>query len=363
MPASVPRVKAASPATLQLDTLTASVWTWLSSAMDRENPGQVRFCLEGDLFRPDRKAGLGTTCLALKIMNILGLFERLPGAEREAWLSRIKGFQVGRGVQAGYFEDPGLLRKLDRWWRRDWNVRRAESRQACASLLFAGSAPDHAFSFVPQTPDAVRTFVRSFDWDHPWHAGSHAGHLMAFLHVNARLFGRQEQATVCLSALKAELDRLQDPQTGCWHAGARSAGELVNGAMKVLSGYEFIGDSVRFPERIIGFALSVRNDHDACHHADLLYVLHQCARMTTHRRAEIEAVAAERLDLIAAHRRDDGGFSFYRDGSGRLYYGVQMSEGRLVSDVHATCLFVWTAAMIADILGMRERLGWRLPVT
>jgi hypothetical protein len=97
---------------------------------------------------------------------------------------------------------------------------------------------------------------------------------------------------------------------------------------------------------------------------DTIYVLHECAKWTRHRRDEVEAFAVRHLDGVRSHAKPDGGFSFHRDRAGHQYYGgVAVSQGLAESDVHGTHLLVWAVTLAAGLLGFRDKLGWQLPVT
>lgn len=351
-----------------LETLREDVWRWFQTVYIR--PGRVRFCAEGALFEPGERAGLGLACLALKTLHMLNLTDRLPAGTLSAWAERIRSFQHPGGFRAGYFEDPALRKAAREPFYLPWRIPaawqatlRAETRQACAALACIGETPRTPLQFLPKTPEAVRNYFHRLEWTNPWAAGSHAGHLMAFLRINRTLFGNDEDETRLLPVLLEELDAVQDKATGCWRKGQPTPQQLINGAMKVITGYAYLNLPFAYPERLIDFALSLQNDHDACHHADLIYVLHQCARLTDYRREDIQQVAAQRLAAIMAFRKPDGAFSFREHSAGTNYYGAPMSVGKPVSDIHGTTLFTWTAVMIADLLELRETLGWKLPVT
>ncbi len=346
--------------------LSNKVWEWLTQRRVPSHPGWICFCRNGASLEPGERAGLGISCLALKTCVMLGLLSCFDDGELEGWTDHIQSFQAAKGRFAGFFEDAAVLRIADRnagWFRRDVATRRAETRQACAALLSAGSSPLYPVRKLPETPEQVGNYIRKLDWTEPWGAGSHAGHLMFFYGLNARVFGQAETADSLLPVVLAELDRLQNPESGSWYSRRPSGEQIVNGAMKILSGYAFLNKPFPYPDRLIDTCLAAANDEHGCNNTDVIYVLHQCARYTSHRQADIRDYCARRLRTIERFRREDGAFSFFETGAQTSYYGVPISRGLLESDIHGTTLFVWTIVMIGDLLGYNQELGWRLPIT
>ncbi|MDA8168361.1 MAG: hypothetical protein M0Z59_01510 [Nitrospiraceae bacterium] len=339
---------------------------WLMTLRDPSRPGEFSFCRQGALFQPGPKAGLGISCLALKISSMLGCLDRFSADELEGWTEHISSFQSPSGRTAGYFEDDILLKELDGragWFRKDWAARRAETRQACAALMCTNSTPRFAISHLPDTAKKMKKYVRGLDWSQPWAAGSHASHMIFFLNLNARVFGQTEAKRLFLPVILEEIDRLQDPETGSWFSGRPPAEQVVNGAMKVITGYACLDKPFRHPERLIDTCLSAINDEHGCNNADIIHVLYHCGRYTSHRRQEIRDFAWKRLHTVRSFHQTDGGFSYFQGRAQTHYYGVRMSMGLPESDVHGTTLFVWALVMIGEILGFGSELGWKVPVT
>ena len=346
--------------------LSENIYQFIMDLSVPNHPGWVRFCREGALLEPSEKSGLGISCLALKTCVMLGLAVRLPQNELKGWTQHIQAFQTEGGRFAGFFEDPAELRIVDKkagWFKRDISIRRAETRQACAKRLSIGTASFHPVAHLPRKPHQVRHFIRELDWTEPWGAGSHAGHLLFFYELNARVFGETATADELLPVVISELDRLQDPESGSWYSRRPTPHQVVNGAMKVLTDYAFLNKPFRYPERLIDTCLAATNDDDGCNNVDVIYVLHQCSRYTTYRRDEILEYCIRRLKIVERFRRENGAFSFFEDRAQTSYYGVPVSRGLRESDVHGTTLFVWTLVMIGDLLGFNREMSWKLPVT
>lgn len=347
-------------------SLTDSIGDWLLILHESTDPGQVRFCRQGNLIGPSPKGGLAASCLALKIAYQIGKWEQLDSVVRDGWVAHVRSFQNER---SGYFEDPTLLRIADReagwlWFKKNIAARRAETRQAAAALLAVGTAPFHPVTEIPTIPKAVLQYLNALPWTKdPWGAGSHTGHLVFFLKLNAEVSNQEGQFKELLPVILKYLDGLQDPKTGSWFQGDVLLNQQVNAAMKVLTIYRLLQQSFRWPERLIDLCLTVPDDRDACHSVDVLFVLHECTRWTSHRRDEIAAFAERMLERIERHRKPDGAFSFYPDHANTTYYGVPVSEGLAESDVHGTHLLVWAITLCASLLGFQAELGWRFPVT
>jgi len=349
-----------------LASLTDHVSDWMDKLKISGHPGWICPCLNGALLEPGEQSGLGLSCLALKTCVMLGLTSRLAAGALEGWIKHIQSFQTPDGRFAGFFEDPAVLRITDKkagLFKQDISTRRAETRQACATLLSVGAAPLLPVAHLPRTPHQVRRYIRKLDWAEPWGAGSHAGHLIFFYELNARVFGETATADELLPVVISELDRLQDPESGSWYSRRPAPHQVVNGAMKVLTGYAFLDKPFRYAERLIDTCLAVANDEQGCNNADVIYVLHQCRSYTSYRKGDILDYCTRRLKTIEHFRREDGAFSFFETGAQTHYYDVPVSRGLLESDVHGTTLFVWTLAMIGDLLGYNQELGWCLPVT
>lgn len=345
-----------------------SIWEWMLSLQDGAHPGRFPWSKTGSLVQPSDRAGLGASALALKVAYQIDCLGSVKAERLKQWTDYICSFQTKPPARfAGFFEDPWLLKIADRnagWFKKDIETRRAETRQACAALLAAGAKPRFPVLQLPKSPEEVRQYVSRLDWEkNPWGAGSHAGHLMFFLKMNADVFGRSAEYEQLAPVVLEQLNRLQDKATGSWFVGNPSVPQKVNAAMKVLLLYDLIERPFRWPERLIDFCLTTANEEDACHSVDIIYVLHECHRWTSHRQGDVRRFAERKLDVINRHRRPDGAFSFFPDRTGTVYYGVRVAKGLPESDIHGTHLLVWATTLIADLLGFREELGWRLPVT
>ena len=357
------------------DELRESVGAWLNAMGAGLSPGRFRFCKRGSLVPVDGKRGMATTCLAAKSAWHIGSWEHWQPEIKEGCLQFIKSFQC----DDGNFVDKWLLNKIGRDTRlvlarrgrlmelfkglqdsKEMAVR-AETRQSAATLLQLGDQPVYPLPMEWRSEAAVRDFVRSLDWSLPWHAGSHTSHLVSFIVMNEGLSESAPPASNLLDAAFDEASRFLDPATGTWGIGDVGPAQRINGAMKMLTAYDWAGGIVPDPERIIDYTLNEASDEDGCGVLDKLFVLHQAGLGAPgYRQSDLERIALEALDDICSYRQTDGAFSFSRERAQRAYYGAVISLGGRQSDMHGTVMFTWACAVALDLLGIRKEADWQL---
>jgi hypothetical protein len=165
-------------------------------------------------------------------------------------------------------------------------------------------------------------------------------------------------------ALRTGIGRLQDPVTGLWEPGG---GEVkppftpaVNLAFHVLRSIHNVA-RIRPPhiDRMIDTCLAAADDVThygwgrglACNDLDLALVLHTASCWSPHRRGEVAVWARERLPLILALHKQDGGFSFHHTHAMTEHGGYAMSPGAVESDG-------WGSLMYANTIKMMVELGY-----
>ena len=166
----------------------------------------------------------------------------------------------------------------------------------------------------------------------------------------------QELAATCCQVY----DGLADAATGAYFSGKiPEHGQLINGAMKVLTALEWLNAPIHYPERLIDACLAQLPNSEGCHLVDAVYVLYRCLRQTEHRKTEVQQYCLNILDMIAQHENGDGGFSYAIGKSQTHYYGVPISKGFAESDLHGTVLLAWALAMLSEILEYHES-AWKV---
>lgn len=370
-----------------LDHLPERIAGFLESLSVPGQVGRYRPAAAG-LTPQGERIALGMSCYAHKVAYMLGLWDALLPDEQAAWNAFLRGFQVdGQPYRTwaahNAFIDPVVADHLRSEMRRQpWpdRLRRAtvghgeatpfdrtlvsETKQAIATLDQVGVAPDRVFLGFPRTPDALRRYLGKLDWTQPWAAGAHAAIVAVFIDTQATKLLPPADVKALKAAVQTFLDAVTDADSGAYFRGTMpDHGTLVNGAMKVLTALDWLGQPIHHPERLIDTTLAQMPRAEGCHLVDAVYVLYRCAQQTDHRRAEIGRYCHAVLAMIAAHFvEQEGSFSYAVGASQTMYYGVPITEGRPVADMHGTILLTWALAMIFALLEQTPGTGspWRV---
>lgn len=361
--------------------LTERITTFLQSLQVAEQCGRFLPCRTSATPQGSQVA-LGFSCFALKTVYTLGQWDALAAHEQHAWLAFIQAFQVAEAGMEDWsmehaFIDPPVVGYLaaQRIGKRQWLHERifgapflrplqkaiiAETKQAIATLAEVDAAPRHIYYGFPMAPAAVRSYLERLEWDSPWKAGGQAAALVVFLRTQAPALLQPHEAAELQHIAARCFDALADPATGGYVRGrCPDHGELMNGAMKVLTALDWLETPIHYPERLIDTALLHLPAAEGCHLVDMVYVLYRCLQQTDHRRAEVQHYCCQVLAMIHQHHHADGGFSYNIQRSQTSYYGVPISHGGDESDIHGTCLLTWALAMIFALLEWHT-LPWRV---
>lgn len=355
--------------------LTPRIGAYLDRLRVPEQVGRYRPATAG-LTREGEQVALGMSCYAHKVAYMLGLWETLPASDRAAWNAYLCSFQVQGNPLKDWaarnaFVDPVVADylarqephppRLERWRdrlrpRQTLNYFRrtmiAETKQAIATLAQVGASDNHPYDAFPQQPEAVQAYLAALDWSQPWGAGAQLATQAVFFRTEAPRFLPPHMAEALVSTACRFAESVLDPETGAYFAGAQPEhGHLINGAMKVLTALDWLDVPVHLPDRLIDTCLAQPPRSEGCHLVDAVYVLYRCAQQTGHRRADIRAYCDHVLGLIERHYvPQEGGFSYNIDASQTVYYGVPITRGEPVADLHGTILLTWALAMIFALL-------------
>ena len=315
---------------------------------------------------------LGLSCFAIKSLYILDEWKNISSEEKNNWLKFINefqnnkknNFQDGSFIDNGYFDNIIKLSPLKETKRTikkviygKSNIKskneevsefiRAETKQAIATLYQVGSHNNKKYHDKYFYHGNVTDYLNTLDWSKPWNAGAQFSALCVFLET-------QEIENHLYNEIKKELvsfsDNLIDYETGAYFKNnIPKKTELVNGAMKVLTGLDWLDESIHEPNKLIDTCLGITPDGYGCDIVDIVYVLYRCSNNNDYKKNEINSYFNSIEEMIFDHYfSDSGGFSYYVGKSQLYYYGLNITKGLNEADIHGSTLLLWALSMIYD---------------
>jgi hypothetical protein len=354
-----------------LKNLKPGLIKFLEKMDDERYSGFYKYTLSGDLCGPNIHWGLANSVFATKIYYMIDAIDK----DRK---KKISSFILSFQKNDGYINDPFIRKQLVKFqltqFIRNKNIfnyksifnknhQVAETRQAIAALVGLDEKPKYPLLTMPKNKIEVEKYLESLDWNNPWGAGSHFGHLLFFLYYNRQLFNHDENEDLIDYAI-TWVNKFQSEGDGCWYKKDISNQLKINGAMKILIGLRVAHklNTLRFAEKIIDTCLTSINNQEACSHFNVICVLYECNCLTNYRDQEIKEYALNKLDSYKEYYYPEiGGFSFNKNKSGTHYLGAKISKGLDEPDIHGTVMFLWGITLISKILNLD--LGLREPIT
>jgi len=325
-------------------------------------------------------AQLGLSCYAMKCYFMLGLWDELTPIKKKNWTNFINSFQSDSGnfpknsfidqtVLNGY-KKKNLKKGMKNLVKSSINLTGiknfelekqklnktivAETKQAISTLYMVGQKNSLPYVNFPQTESEINDYLDSFNWSNPWNAGAQFASLCVF--ASTQLFDKNRDDAI--KFLVNYINKKVDLATGLYFDNElpRSV-ESINGAMKVLTGLEWINLDIHHPEKIIEYCLQNEPNNEGCDLVDIIYVLNRCSKQTDYRKTEIIKYFDKIENLIMQHfYKDEGGFSYFINKSQTHYYGLKISNGLRTADIHGTTLLVWALSLISDLKNTEKNI-------
>lgn len=150
-------------------------------------------------------------------------------------------------------------------------------------------------------------------------------------------------------------------QDGTYYSGSQpSKSQAVNGAMKVLTGLDWLERDIHYPQKLIDLCLDTIPNSEGCDLVDIVYVLFRCSSQTNYRKSDIISYIKNLEPQITKHfYPNEGGFSYFINRSQDNYYGVRISKGTDTPDIHGTILLTWALAMMHEIISPSDN-KWKI---
>lgn len=310
---------------------------------------------------------LGFSTYGLKLYYMLGEWDNLDEDLKLNWCNFINSFQITKtnfpdnsyidDVVFKYYMNTNIkdstkdivriiLNNFDRY-NFDTNEIRfskainAETKQAIATLAQVGFKSKNIYKPDPSTDEGIDNYLNSLDWSRPWTSGAQWSSLCVYSNINSNNMNE---------ILISFIDSIADKETGSYFKKKPDhPREIINGAMKILSGLDWISSDIHHPEKLIDFCLTNKPVTEGCDIVDYIYVLYRCTNQTDYKKEQVINILNDSVSEIKKlYHQESRGFSYYENMSQTTYYGVPITTGKKSADIHGTLLCTWALMMVLD---------------
>ena len=320
-----------------------------------------------------KKLSLGFSCFGLKIYYMTGQWDNLSPEEKNDWTNFLNSFQSSeRKFPDNSFIDKNLINAYKKFGLKEnskyfvkaslnllprFNLDskntaikkaiNAETKQAVSTLYQVGSKNLKMIENKINTEKELLEYLDSLDWSKPWTSGAQYSSLCVL---------SKTQGFKIESFLENYISKLSNKDTGSYFSSYPSSSrEVINGAMKVISGLDWLGQEIHRPKELIDYCLDNKPILEGCDIVDFTYVLYKCTKQSTHRKSEVNELFISFLEQIKRlYKEEEGGFSYFYNKSQTHYYGAQITSGEDAADIHGSTLCLWAILMILDSLEIKD---------
>jgi hypothetical protein len=316
-----------------------------------------------------RKINMGYNCYAIKLYKLANEWKNLTQNHKTSWTEYIKGFQTHKNYEfENYFIDPEVIKYFNKYLstynlknitksslnlllQKDYELKQrhifktinADSKQAISTLSEIGEEVSESPKDFFNQHDSCEDYLNSYDWSKPWDAGAQFSSLALYSSTFNLNFNED---------LTNFIENKINLETGSYFDNIpKSSRQVINGAMKVISGLDWLNHPVHLPNKLIDFCLTNKPEFEGCDLVDYVYVLYKCSSQTNYKKKDVQQVMLETLDYLKLlYHEEENGFSYYINKSQTSYYGINTSKGKNTADIHGTVLSVWAIVMILTLL-------------
>ena len=315
-----------------------------------------------------KKINMGYNSYAIKLYKLSNEWQNLDSKAKENWIKYLQNFQSSKFKDfENYFIDDEVVKYFDKnfsiynlknltkstlntFFKKDYESKQmqifkainADSKQAVSTLSEVGykiqKIPVNFFN----NHISVEEYLSSYDWSKPWDAGAQFSSISLY----SSTFNLKLENNLT-DFIKLKLNH----ETGSYfQKKPKSTRQIINGAMKVISGLDWLNHPIHLPEKLIDFCLDNKPKFEGCDLVDYVYVLYQCSEQTNYKKKEILNIFNDVLDYLKLlYHEEYNGFSYYINKSQTHYYGIENSKGKNTPDIHGTILSVWALVMIGQV--------------
>jgi hypothetical protein len=300
---------------------------------------------------------------ALMALALTGGIARLSAAERARTIAFLHRFRRADGSFHIPEQRPEDTRKRPEREETDRYIAFHLTNYALGALEALGDDAPPIVDFARPFLDPLRVdaWLARRDLRDPWLEGNNIVNLASFL-----LLFRGDDAARARTGLARMIDwhRFnQEPSTGFWGVGQgepRQHLHAMAGATHNFHLFYALGQPIPHAEPIVDYCLSLPvAAQSACIDADAVDILANFHALADHRRGDIRAWLAAKLEALLDFQNPDGGFADVPDGLRRLDGWVNgYSEPQGLSNAFATFFRLIAIAMIATTIAPTLR-RWR----
>lgn len=363
-----------------LNQYSDSILEFLESLKKQDSKYSYNISSSENLTSTGAKLELGFSCYALKLRHMFN-DQSLDDNNIFEWFNYISSFQKNiQGFPSNSFVDDYFLLKHKKF-NAEKSIKNfaktilnktkgtnyllsneilstsivAETKQAISTLSEIGYRNKSNYSEFPKDKKDIFDYLNNFDWNNPWSAGAQFSSLCLF--AKTQISDNSKTIDYLNEFIKTKLDT----NSGFYFTGEKvPENVLINGAMKVITGLDWIESEIHYPEKIIDYILNIEVSSEACDLVDLVYCLYMCSKLTNYRKLDITNFLYTVEDSIFKnYKPSEGGFSYSQNKSQKYYYGLIVTKEMNFADLHGTLLLSWAYTLILDMLEKNEH-GWKI---
>lgn len=346
------------------------------SSLKKPNNEFSFYPVKNGLVTSGEKMNLGFSNYGLKILYILKIWDKVDLQIKNNWVNYLNSFQINlQGFPLNSYIDLNFLSEiyknniidkskyltkdiLNFFGSKQYKPKNvfikesitAETKQTISTLNLIGSHANKKIHGFPSTNNEIYEYLVQLDWSKPWNAGAQFSNLALLICTQIESNNERNELINTLDGFLNEC--LLDIDTGAYFTNKNiNNRELINGAMKILTAFEWTNSKIHFPEKLIDTCLKINPLSEGCDILDFVYVLYKCYKESEYKRDEIIKAFEEIYFFVQEHYFPEiGGFSYFKNKSQTYYYGVKISKGLNEPDLHGTLLFLWCYTMIYDLI-------------
>lgn len=316
-----------------------------------------------------KRLELGFVCYALKLYKLTGEWDKIEINLKEEFIRFLNQFQnINTNFPENYFIDNELVNSyskiftsqnykyiaknvVNQFTKKNYPTKstrlneavNAENKQVISTLHELERTNERKIFKLYESDQELLQYLNSLNWSLPWSAGAQFSSLCVYTATQNFQYEK---------TLLSFIDSMLNNETGSYHTNnLRDNRQVINGAMKVISGLDWLNVEIHKPKKLIDFCLNETPELEGCDIVDFVYVLYKCSQYTDYKRKEINNIFKILLtEIMKLYLLEDKGFSYYKNKSQTHYYGVKITKGIKTADIHGTMLCVWAIVMMLNQL-------------